>query len=149
MAYTTPIYDRTTANVTSAKTNQASSTNLKGALNISDLNRIELNIEYLQQQLLLRGYHVDLEGNKTNWLMVDYIYLTDIDRIRQNVINLVASYYDYLATPTIVLGNDKLLVGDINDLEKVIFDINQILERMVAYFRYCGTFYSAQGVILP
>ena len=149
MAYTTPIYDRTTADVTYAKTHQDSATNLKGTLNISDLNRIESNIEYLQSQLLSRGYHVDLEGNKTNWLMSEYIYLEDIDRIRQNVINLVSAYYDYLSTPIIVLGNDNLLVGDINDLEKVIFDINQILERMVAYFRYSGTFYAAQEVILP
>lgn len=149
MAFITPVYDRTANDVAYVFTHQGSDAELKGALNVSDLNRIENNTEWLKQQLLIHGYHTDEMNIKTNWLNTDFIYLDDIDRIRQNVIELVDAYYDLIASPTIMLGEEPLIHTHINDVEKVIFDVNTILDRMISYFRISGTFVSGQGVILP
>ena len=46
------IYDRTEADVEYAKTHQWEYTNLKGAYNDNDLNRIEEWCEYLKNELI-------------------------------------------------------------------------------------------------
>lgn len=143
MTWEIPIVDRSLEDVIYAKANQNSVSNLKGALNISDLNRIESNTVYLHDKLYALGYRCDVISHD-DWTVSDLFYLTDMDRIRQNIINLVGCYYDFNDSPTIVLGNYNLTVTDINDVEKVIFDINVILERMLQTFRYCGTFYAGE-----
>lgn len=148
MAWQIPIYDRTLADATTARQNQSSASNLKGALNVSDLNRIEGNIEYLKSVLDTYGYHTTIITH-SEWNVNDLFYLTDMDRIRQNVINLVDAYYSYTTTPTIELGNYYLDVTDINDVEKVLYDINEILNLMINSFKPSGTFVSGQSTILP
>lgn len=148
MAFITPIYNRTSTDVAYVFAHQGSDSELKGALNVSDLNRIENNVEWLHEQLYAYGYS-NLVDVKTDWVNTDFIYLDDIDRIRQNVLNLVNAYYDLAESPTIVLGQEPLSYTHINDIEKVIFDIDSILNRMIEYFRISGTFVAGQGVILP
>lgn len=143
MAWETPIYDRTLADATYAKLHQGSTENLKGALNISDLNRIERNTVYLHNVLAGYGYIVDIETHG-DWTIRDLFYLTDMDRIRQNVINIVDGFSVLGTTPTIDLGNYYLTVTDVNDVEEVLHDLNFLLENMVAEFRYCGTIYAGE-----
>lgn len=137
MAWSIPIYDRTLADVTLAKENQENPLNLKGALNVSDLNRIEENAVYLYNKLKDNGYNPVVSTHSV-WQTSDLFYLTDMDRIRQNVLNMVENYSSLSSTPTVVIGNSYLGIVDINDVEHVLHDLNLLLENMIASFVYCG-----------
>jgi len=147
MSWELPIYDRTIEDVEFAKNNQENLESFKGALNVSDLNRIENNTVYLYNILIEQGYTVSIT-EYSGWKMEDIFYPTDIDRIRQNVINLVDSYSKLESTPTIELGNYYLGIIDINDIENVLYDVNLLLESMIASFRHCGSAISGQGGLI-
>ena len=55
----TPITDRTEADTVEAFNNQMIEEHLKGALNYSDLNRIENNYKYLIENLQKNGYYIN------------------------------------------------------------------------------------------
>lgn len=141
MAWETPIYDRTLADAAYAKLHQGNTENLKGALNISDLNRIERNTVYLHDVLAGYGYSVDIETHG-DWTIRDLFYLTDMDRIRQNMVNLISAYSSMTGTPTIVLGNNFLEVTDINDVEKILADVDALIASMQVVFVH-----SAQQIV--
>ena len=44
----------------------------RGAVNAMDLNRIERNCEYLQEQLLLNGYSTVIERKVYDWTVSDF-----------------------------------------------------------------------------
>lgn len=56
----TPIFDRTLDDANYARQHPEAVEDLKGALNYSDLNRIEENFKYVAQRLLERGVYIDL-----------------------------------------------------------------------------------------
>ena len=150
MAFITPIINRTLADATYAMNNQGSALELKGALNISDLNRIEKNTYFLEDKLLSYGYGaIDITRKNEDWVKSDLLYIGDIDRIRQNVINLVDGYNAISGSPVIIVGDVTISYVDINSIEQFIYNTNLLLDRMIAYFRKSGTFKSGQGVILP
>lgn len=56
----TPIFDRTLDDATYARQHPEAVEDLKGALNYSDLNRIEENFKHVAQRLLERGVYIEL-----------------------------------------------------------------------------------------
>lgn len=120
----------------------------RGALNIKDLNRIETNCVFLKQKLLEYGYTVHLDVRSQPWLMEDFLYAEDIERIRSNVQALVDAFYTLYPSP-VITSNYNLDITDINELEQNLLNVNILLDYMIAYFRKSGTFRSGQGVILP
>ena len=143
------IYDRTLADVAYVYDNQGSDLELKGALNVSDLNRIESNTLWLHQQLESYDYHSGITVTKTNWVNTDFIYLVDIDRIRQNIIDIVACYNTFSTTPVLTTGGQPLTYLHINDIEKVLFDLDVLLDLMIQKFVYCGTFTCGDTFFFP
>ncbi len=144
MEFETPIFDRTLENVNSLKillqkgyknfTEEEKlewKNNLKGALNISDLNRIENNIAVIAEKLN------DTVTTKTNWKETDIPLQTDFSRIRSNLLNLRSklSYILDKYTPN-VPGLPYNYYSKINDIEKIIFDIYELLIHQEQY--YCG-----------
>ena len=94
------IYDRTAADVSrvtdltrkmrSGTASDAERTEwlegrMKGAWNVSDLNRIENWTIYLTDFLAQQGYTADTFLRRTAWTKADFPTRSDIDRIRRNV----------------------------------------------------------------
>lgn len=144
-----PITDRTRADVSYAEAHRDSAAHNKGALNASDLNRIESNSKYLADQLNSYGYYVSISV-KTNWTEMDFPTRGQIDRIRRNINALIACYSKLQGSPEI-LFRDTLDWNDANSLEQNIQNIETLLQRMINGFRYCGgfNFYCGEGVVLP
>ena len=120
---------------------------VRGALNYVDLNRVEGNCVYLQERLQSYGYMASVNV-KLDWTVEDFFRLADLNRIKQNVLNLAEVYYTLPTTPTITLLPLTLNYTQLNDIEKFIFDLNVILERMIDSFIYCGTFNCGQEIII-
>lgn len=145
MTYREPIFDRTQSdviklqdflsrgykNLTDDEKNEWLNTNFKGALNSSDLNRIEQNMN------VLSGF-LSLTIRAKTWQETDIPANPDFTRIRNNLISIrnqaVSQELIYDSTPEIpdLPWNSY---QKINDIEKIIYDI-YILYTSKYY--YCG-----------
>ena len=146
MAWITPIIDRTELDVLYALVNQNNTTDLKGSWNVSDVNRIIGNIEYLNTKLIEQNYNPNI-GTIPQWQMEDLPYVNSkVDVIRNNVGKIVNSFYK-MENPNIRYGT-VLDYNDANTLEINLKITNDLLESLIALFKYSGTFYSGEDVVL-
>lgn len=145
MSYTEPIFDRSQSdvvklqdflnrgykNLTADEKTEWLNTNFKGALNISDLNRIEQNMNVLSGML---GLTITVK----TWQETDIPTNTDFTRIRNNLISIrsqaVLQGLIYNSTPE-VPNLPFNTYQKINDIEKMIFDIYTLYT--IKYY-YCG-----------
>lgn len=151
--WVTPIYDRTLLDVEFAKTKIAewiageSSVvyDLKGCLNVSDINRIENNINYLSGKLNELGY-VNTTYTKS-WNKLGLPTQQDINRIINNIKELITAFYQQSSAPNVP---DKMVdYNDINAIEKNLELIKEIIDIMINSFKLSGALQSGQTIILP
>ena len=145
MAYTEPIFDRSPSdivklqsfldrgykNLTADEKSEWLNTNFKGALNISDLNRIEQNMNVLS---VILGLTITVK----TWQETDIPTNTDFTRIRNNLAlireqaELMGLIYDLTPeVPNLPFNHYQ----KINDIEKIIFDIYTLYTNK---YYYCG-----------
>lgn len=138
--FITPVFDRTYEDIRTLKylLNKGYSnlnyeeklmwdTNLKGALNVSDLNRIEHNISILLAD-------VGITFTPKIWSEKDIPLKSDFEKIRTNLVKLcLATNSKFIVAVPILPYNTY---QKINDIEKIIFDIFKILVNN-RYFYYC------------
>lgn len=151
MAWQTPIFDRTDEDVLKVQTydligykyltNEQKSewdNGLKGALNYKDLNRIEGNIEYLEDVYGAEGLDI-----KTNWIYTDIPKTSDFQRILNNIEALSELYEVFDTTPNI--PNIPInTYQKINDIEKILYDMYWIFENKSLAFARDDKIYGAE-----
>lgn len=137
MSRTDLIYDRTQEDL---KNNTA-----KAYYNYFDLNRIEEWCEYIKEELNTYNYFCNVTV-KTDWTMYDLPTESEMERIRGNVNILKEAYYSYTNIPA---NLEKMTISKANAIEKILFEINDLIYKMTAEFRKCGTFCSGgmEGLI--
>lgn len=149
----TPIHDRTLQDVEFAKTQIArwlldKSTivyDLKGCLNVSDINRIENNINYLSGKLNELGY-INSTYSKT-WNRDGLPNQQDISRISNNIKELITAFCQQPSAPNVP---DKMVdYNDINAIEKNLDLIKELIDHMVNSFKVSGALTSGQSINLP
>lgn len=144
------IYDRTLADVKKAQRiretkvknfetlSQSDITALeRGFLTNETLNRIENKQTELKNKLQNAGYWNN-EIENSIWTEDDYFILEDWQRVLHNQNILKNSYYVYAdtsQTPT-----EKINYTNLNAIEKLLVDIDEIIDKMKAQYRKCGTF---------
>lgn len=166
MAWSTPVYDRTKAdveyiksiitrirdlgysNLTLQERNDWESATLKGAWNLADIVRIEDNISYLATTLTSYGYPISITAYGGTWSRYSVIYLDDLDRIKNNIQAIIDGFYGNPNSPTLVLGSRDMSYTIANDIEKVIADLKELLDGMVYSFKICGTFNCGATIFL-
>lgn len=133
MTWINPIYDRTQRDVYGRTP--------KGFINYTDLNRIEGDCIYLRDALKAQGYYVAIHSKA--WAMEDFPYLTEINRIRDNVMALIGGLHDLTGRPVVRYVN-TLNYTDVNSLEQNLSIIKSLLEQMITYFRYSGELWTGE-----
>lgn len=149
MAWISPIYDRTQADVDLIRLDPTNENN-KGAYNYTDLNRIENNCEYVMNLLNDSGlfyYPITIQV-KTDWNVKDIPHIEEINRIRKNILilkngmNLGEEYKEIEFSKTM----DYIKA---NILEKDLYLIKYIIEISQRELRKCNTFFcGVQGISL-
>lgn len=145
----TPIFDRTRADVDYALSKieewrENGSTDvyeLKGCLNVSDINRIENNILYLSDNLSKLYYFP--HAVVRSWDSKGLPDMGDVQRIIGNVLKIIAAYTQSSDAPDV--PGTMLTFEQINDIEKNLYLIKGILDQMITSFRECGTFVCGEG----
>ena len=118
---------------------------LKGCLNVMDINRIEENIAYLSEKLVLHQRPSSVTTKR--WKKNDLPTEEDIKRIISNIISLNESFYRPKDAPN--LPSTMLSFNDINSIERNIYLIKYLIDCMVQSFRKMGTIKSGSTIFLP
>ena len=106
-------------------------------MTINTLNRIETKQEELKNLFNDMGYYNTPIQNKT-WEYTECFKENELQRILNNLNVLRNAFFVYTDTP----GTPPISFHyeNINALEKVLFDIETMLNDMIDRFRECGTF---------
>ena len=118
---------------------------LKGCLNLADLNRIEGNIAYLAEMLEEYGYSPNIHGKQ--WEKDGVPTQNDMERIVGNIRDIISVYYSPINPPT--LPTTMLSYSDINAIEENLYLIKEILDWMKKSFKAVGTIKCGATTILP
>ena len=118
---------------------------LKGCLNLLDLNRIESNIDYLAERMESYSYAPNIHGKR--WERGDLPNQNDMSRIIENIRALISAFYSPADPPQ--LPTTMLSYSDINAIEQNLFLIKQLLDCMESSFKIVGTIKSGATTLLP
>lgn len=114
--------------------------NMKGALNLSDITRIENNIKTLASFFKV---HVNVYTYFMGYIPKSERYYK---RTLRNIKKLMESWFVFSDTPNIpTLPWNTYQKW--NDIEKILHDLNYIYERYINGFNYCDTeIYTGEGI---
>ena len=136
--WVTPVYDRTQADVDYARQQLAQKINTmdyKGCFNTTDINRIEDNARYLADLLISLYYFNNV--STSNWDRESIPYQEHIDRIINNISEMWERWgrpNDAEDLPVSLLNHEQ-----VNNIEKNLFLLKELLDDMVSFFKECGT----------
>ena len=111
---------------------------MKGALNYSDLNRIESNLQSISNQCNF-GF-----TQKTDWRIGDFPIITDYFRIRENTNIVRISPFGWKCTsntPVMPINN----YGKINSIEKILLNSYNFAVLQDANIEYIDEIYDETG----
>lgn len=121
----------------------------KGYYNAEDLNRVSDAMEYLVSELQRYGYGVPRYVKGPVWTQDDIPTVPQMEQYRQNVA-AVRSVLEVLnTTPETPNSMEKLTYQKANDLEKILVDVETVIERIVKGMARsdCFTFWSGYRAI--
>lgn len=144
------IFNRTEADVTEAKriilekvqkfltlSNTEIETLEKGCLTINTLNRIENEQRRLNEVLNDMGYW-NTEMTNKEWTISDVFDEQNFQRLLTNIDVLRNAFFTYSETP--VTPNISYHFQAINEMEKILNDIGEIITYTQANYKICGNF---------
>jgi hypothetical protein len=109
----------------------------RGTLTINSLNRIENKQAELENYFNENFYFSEKLKLKT-WNFDDIFDETELPRIIENIEILKNAFYVFLDTPKTPIP--AYHYQNINDIEKILFDLEEMLNDMINRYRECGTF---------
>ena len=113
----------------------------KGMLTINTLNRIENKQEELKNLFNDMGYWNTSITNKT-WGENDIFNEDEFQRILDNTNILRQAFFVYKDTPN--TPTVSYYFEDINALEKILYDLDVMINDVKSHYRECGTFESGE-----
>ena len=114
----------------------------KGTLTINTLNRIETKQEELKNLFNDMGYWNTPITNKV-WGENDIFNVDEFQRILDNTNVLRQAFFVYKATPN--TPPISCHYNDINALEKILYDLDVMINDVKSHYRECGTFECGEG----
>lgn len=148
-----PVFDRTQQDVDFARSkikewissDSPEVYELKGCLNVSDLNRIEGNLEYISNTLNNFGYPTTIQCK--DWNLSKIPTVSDAERIFDNIRNIHFAFFIPNDAPE--LPNAMLNFEEINSIEENLYLLYILIHVMRDSFKKSGTFVSGSRRILP
>lgn len=116
---------------------------MKGAYNASDLNRVGSAIRYINHRLLEAGYGKELEI-KSDWKEADNNYIGSLDYYLQAVRQLRSWFTTMENTPAVPDDMQNLTYIEANNIEKILMDLDFLITQMRKSFFYSGEISSGE-----
>lgn len=137
------IFDRTANDVSFAKLHPEYLTDNKGALNYTDLNRIESACVFLQDEFATIACITNITNPKINWIEHDNIYKSHLDKIKDNV-NILKSQIDNLEGWETITVSNPINYLEMNIIEKDLSLISNFINLVKSGFIYSGEIQSGE-----
>lgn len=118
-------------------TSEEEATMERGMLTVNTLNRIENKQAELHARLNEQGYY-NIEITHKNWGENDFFFASDIQRLVDYLNALKRAFFVYSNTPA--TPPYEYTYSSLNDIEKILVDVESMLDDMIAKMRECGTF---------
>ena len=109
----------------------------RGMMTINTLNRIEEKQEELSELIEEIGYF-NADVNTKVWNVEKIFNKDDFERILQNTKKLRDAFFVYSATPN--TPPVSFHFNDINALEKILNDLDIMINDVKSHYKRCGTF---------
>lgn len=126
----------------------------RGTLTYNTLNRVESAVKTLAAALTAAGYPVEvtpvLKGSKAEdreWQEGDIVRRAQWTTYLDNVQKLRDAYYTLAETGELPKPEDKLDYRGANNIEKILADIDLLIDCMKASYRRCGTFRAGNNAV--
>ncbi len=113
---------------------------LKGSYNAKDFNRVKEWTEYLASLFNQYEYKVSITSRSV-LSRYSFPLSSDIQVYLTNIQNLINAYYVMPTTPQLPASMQHLGYSGANAIEKILYDLNELLKGMVAHFCYLGEIY--------
>lgn len=113
---------------------------LKGAYSYVDFNRVENAVQYISDLLTMYGY-TNTVNVKIDWTAEDIQNVAEIQRYIDNIAEVKNKYYSNVEGELPTTSN-WLTIEGANYIEKILLNIEELINKMVRVFRYSNTFYS-------
>lgn len=109
----------------------------RGTITINTLNRIENKQKEISELFSQLSISVNIKNR--NWEENQIFNSVEFQRILDNLNVLVKSFCVYSDTPNI--PKISYYFEDINAIEKILFDLEDLYNKALKSFVYCGTLY--------
>ena len=113
----------------------------RGTITYNTLNRIENKQEELKNLFNDMGYWNTPLTNKV-WGENDIFNINEFQRILDNTNILRQAFFVYRNTP--ITPPISYHYNDINSLEKILYDLDVMINDVKSHYRECGTFESGE-----
>lgn len=119
--------------------------NMKGAYNVSDLNRVGEALNYLRGRLADASYMSrSAFVAKTDWTPADIPKAKDISRYLGYVSAIREALAQHATTPAAPAYTGGLDYNEANNIEKILIDVDRLITNMLAARYYCGELYGGE-----
>jgi hypothetical protein len=158
--FTTLITDRTAAdfqhweylrdkgfeNMTESERSEWLAGNLKGSYHSSDLNRVGEALNYLCGRLTEVGYmsYLTTFTAKTNWTITSIPTAEELTHYLKCVSNIREAMAQFENTPPTPTNTGALNIEEANNIEKILIDVETLINNMLAARFYCGDVYAGE-----
>lgn len=117
----------------------------KGSYDYVDFNRVNEWVAFISNNLNTENYR-NVVNTKTDWSEEDIVTLSDTINYLNNINVLREAFYVKSDTPDTPIDLKNLSYDEANAIEQILFDINDLYNKMFSVFRYCDTFNCGDGL---
>lgn len=120
--------------------------NLKGAYNASDLNRVGNALNFVRDRLIDTGYlKPDTFVAKTDWAVGAIPTAAEFSSYLGHVATIREALAQFEDTPPTPADTGALDYIEANNIERILLDIDQIINHMLAARHFCGELYAGEA----
>lgn len=134
------------ANMTAEEQAEWDSGTMKGAYNKADLNRVGECLNYLHNRLKDAGYITAQTtfSAKTNWTVTSIPTAADLTYYLFCVSSIRGALAVWKSTPPAPTDTGALSIEEANNIEKILIDVEILINNMLAARLYCGDVYAGE-----
>lgn len=114
-----------------------------GFYGIEDLNRVGEAMQYVAARLRSCGWDVKVSP-RTAWVWTDNMTPTEAQRYLSNLRKIRTVLALFKTTPQLPEGARPFNVQEANDIEKILLDVEDMVQRTIASYFYSGDLYAGE-----
>lgn len=108
-----------------------------GYYGAEDLNRVGNAMYYIAERLRAFGFSITVNP-RTNWIPTDKVTVSEANLYLENLRKLRTAFSMLPTTPSAPDGAKPFDVQEANDIEKILQDVESLLNKMAKTFVPCG-----------